>query len=873
LNIGVHSRKTGKGWTLKTVFAGCLAAIFLLCAPGCSGGGEGKDGGIPPDGGADSCFDDGGTGCPVAEHNGVRAFGTDGGFSIRGGALEVKIDLSRGFLDIESSGAHLTRAESRVLWIKNGTAQSTGSSSQGEKTVQFEPLDDPLGSGLRAVMKPVLEKSPSIMTFIEIRKDSTFVTASATAAWPGDDGKGVIVTQFSPLVADTGTKGALFIGDDPAKHVILDNGFDLYFDFTARVFRMGGNNSIMFGPGAASNYNMTVYDPESGRSVTGGFLTMKYGPGILAVDYDQSKSQQESGRKGLTRFDGFGHYMDGKPPIAGGGSYSLDSETFYLDLAPPTVFDGMEGYAFRYAQRIGKVVRTDVPTGWNSWGGGSGSGGYGTAIDYDLMIGNLEACASDFFPWGMKYFMMDDGWMKTEGDWEPNPARFPSVGGKDGVLRLADEVRARGMIPGIWISPFTVKRNSALASAHPGWLVEPEGIGKSMVPSDSKILDLSNPEALDWLEALFARMHDYWGFKWFKVDFTYYAMFMNIDEMHDPSQTQWEAYRNAIARIRKAVGPDSFLVGIAANGAWMDFADGQRISLDNEPMWGDPPQDQGTKVTYTAFVRKYYLNNRVWLNHQDLLFFRADYGLTLAESRTLASAMIMGGGIFKLGDPYVAHHQHPEWREVVHRMLPVYAASGRPLDLFKREYPEVWELKAQRGDRQWRVVSLYNWGINRDIGATAWEPEATRDFTINLAEHGFAAGSQVLAVESWSGTHQWLIGGVLKHTLKPRTDAVFILRQRPQVPAVVHTSRHLLGTAVEVHDEMWVEAERKLYFKVDTVPGSQITIMVADGGLSPDTVSIAKVSGLVMNADDGVVRISFTPVSAGTNVELSFKQK
>jgi alpha-galactosidase len=755
-----------------------------------------------------------------------------------------------------------------VTWKEGGVEQTVSTSSPGARSIRFAAFDDALGGGLRGVLENATAKGPIIRTHLQIRQNATFATVYSDATWPAGAGEGVTVLKLSPLVADTSARGALFLGADPSSHKILDNGYDMYFDYTSRVYRMGDENSLLFGPGAASNYNMAIYDPATGKSATGGFMSMEQGIGIVAADFNAASAITDGGRKGFTRYEAFVYYMDGKPPAAVEGGSGLTSGLFYLDLAPRTVFDGLENWASRYAKRIGKKIWTDIPTGWNSWGGGSSAGGYGTDIDRALIMENLGYCASDFKPWANRYFMIDDGWQIGEGDWDPNPERFPPSGAMNGMEALAGDIIANGLIPGIWIAPFGVLKNSALAKEHPDWLLKPAGMGSNMVPSDMLLLDLSHPEALDWVEATFKKIHG-WGYRWFKVDFTYYAMFMS--GMHDPTQTQWEAYRNAVGRIRGAVGPDSFVVGIAGNGVWMDFADGQRITLDNQPTWGDPPEKDGDKITYLSFARKYYMSNRLWLNHLDLLFLKETYGQTQGEARAMASAMVLAGGVFKTGDSYELLHQHPEWRSVVHRMTPVYPHSGRPLDLFEREYPELWELKAQREGKSWSVVGLFNWGQNRDIGAKDYEAEGDRAFSVDLKRFGFAAGDPVLSVDSWTGQASWIYDEVLKATLKPRTDRVFILRGAPSQPAFVHTSRHLLGTAVELHQESWDDAAGKLSALVDTVAGDAISITVATAGKKVKSAAASGAGDIVITPGDAVAAVEFTPVQAGTLVEIMFE--
>lgn len=77
----------------------------------------------------------------------------------------------------------------------------------------------------------------------------------------------------------------------------------------------------------------------------------------------------------MTRFDAMTFYMDkGRAPIVDVEGGRLESELLYVDFLPEDVFSGLEDFGLRLSARIDKKVFTDVPTGWNSWGGGTGGG-------------------------------------------------------------------------------------------------------------------------------------------------------------------------------------------------------------------------------------------------------------------------------------------------------------------------------------------------------------------------------------------------------------------------------------------------------------------------------------------------------------------
>ena len=178
---------------------------------------------------------------------------------------------------------------------------------------------------------------------------------------------------------------------------------------------------------------------------------------------------------------------------------------------------------------------------------------------------------------------MDDGWELTVGDWEANK-KFPS-----GMAAMADKIRASGRIPGLWLAPFMVTLNSALARHHPDWLLrndqgEPVKAGLSW-NGITYTLDSSHPEVLAWLDALIRKVCS-WGFEYLKIDFLYAGALPGKRKNDLPREV---AYRQALQLIRVAAG-DAYILGCAALIVpSLGLCDGIRIGPDVTPYWINTP--------------------------------------------------------------------------------------------------------------------------------------------------------------------------------------------------------------------------------------------------------------------------------------------
>lgn len=101
-------------------------------------------------------------------------------------------------------------------------------------------------------------------------------------------------------------------------------------------------------------------------------------------------------------------------------------------------------------------------------------------------------------PLGIELLVLDDGWFGRRdsdtcslGDWDPHPRKLPG-----GLARLAEKVRAEGLLFGLWMEPEMVSPDSELYRAHPDWCLHLPGRGCT-TGRDQLVLDLSRPEVLE----------------------------------------------------------------------------------------------------------------------------------------------------------------------------------------------------------------------------------------------------------------------------------------------------------------------------------------------------------------------------------------
>ena len=132
-------------------------------------------------------------------------------------------------------------------------------------------------------------------------------------------------------------------------------------------------------------------------------------------------------------------------------------------------------------------------------------------IMLDFADGALEA--------GMDTVVMDDGWFGARrndkaglGDWIPTKELFA-----DGLKKFVERIRLKGIKFGIWIEPEMVNPDSELFRAHPDWVMRDEG-RELLLSRDQLVLDMANPNVVEYLKNIFDKCFEDVEIDYFKWD-------------------------------------------------------------------------------------------------------------------------------------------------------------------------------------------------------------------------------------------------------------------------------------------------------------------------------------------------------------------
>ena len=160
------------------------------------------------------------------------------------------------------------------------------------------------------------------------------------------------------------------------------------------------------------------------------------------------------------------------------------------------------------------------------------------------------------------YVQIDDGWQGTghglgeNRDWTTIDKRFPG-----GMAGLATYIKSRGLKPGIWLAPHGQSNEAVVKKNHGVFMLKPDGTSVSNTWEGRFLLDPSTAESQQYLKDLFSTLSR-WGYEYFKIDGQPIVVreYRNQkSSMKNPTGDSDELYRDTLASIRVAIGPDPFL--------------------------------------------------------------------------------------------------------------------------------------------------------------------------------------------------------------------------------------------------------------------------------------------------------------------------
>jgi alpha-galactosidase len=193
--------------------------------------------------------------------------------------------------------------------------------------------------------------------------------------------------------------------------------------------------------------------------------------------------------------------------LAPGASFS--TPTSFLALHRGDCFAALDSYRQLMATQglaAPRVPKDAYESIWCAWG-------YEREFSLPLVRGTLGKVQE----LGLKWAVLDDGWQRLTGDWQPDLAKFPR--GEADMKALVQDIHARGLKARLWIAPLAVAPGSAELHEHTDMLLlDADGAVRNVTWWNSFYLCPAYAKTQQRLAATIKTIIGDWGFDGLKVD-------------------------------------------------------------------------------------------------------------------------------------------------------------------------------------------------------------------------------------------------------------------------------------------------------------------------------------------------------------------
>lgn len=344
--------------------------------------------------------------------------------------------------------------------------------------------------------------------------------------------------------------------------------------------------------------------------------------------------------------------------------------------------------------------------GWCSWYQ------YYEHINPGIIKTNLELCSRSSIPFD--FFQIDDGWQAATGDWLTESLNF-----RGKIKSLAQAITEKGMMPGIWLAPFSAARNSQIYIEHPEYILRDENgraIRAGYNPTWNGFyygLDISHPRFREYIQEVILNITQNWGYKYLKLDFLFSACLRGANH-HNIKLSRVEVLREGMELIRKAAPRGTRLLGcgmpLAGGIGTVDY---MRIGPDTGDYWlrleGKLLRTgsmMGLRNAMRSTMMRSGMNRQLWVNDPDCILARATgTRLSPSERQAQLDALAVSGGLMVLSDEMslLTESDYNDLKLLLEVNRECYGHNSIALDGMEREVPELfWN------DAMW--LAVFNWG-------------------------------------------------------------------------------------------------------------------------------------------------------------------
>ncbi|MDO4547835.1 MAG: alpha-galactosidase [Clostridia bacterium] len=478
------------------------------------------------------------------------------------------------------------------------------------------------------------------------------------------------------------------------------------------------------------------------------------------------------------------------------------------------VYETRFGVAYAPVNRNNRFPRP--PVGWMTW----------YAVQFDAcektVLENARFLKEKLAAYGANAIWVDWEWYHRDFSgthdpgvdvFHPDPERYPN-----GLAAVANEIKAMGLIPALWIGATNDPTRNEFIQANPdALLVQKRGW------CGQYFLDPTHPKVLSqYIPRVFSQIREmgYEAAKWDCLPITFERVDSNHDKLYNPALSTDEAMRAVVAAARDVVGPDFYMLSCSG--------DTLRDMLFAGDLF-DAARIGGDIFRWSEFISQGV--NRIlamYPFHNTLLYADPDNVVIRPKYNTFDQAVSRVSIVSVLGLPFTIGDNLPDLEDerlsLIRRAIPIM--DIHPMDIRENigdNRQLVVNLAIATPYEEWNVVDVLNLLETRNTLYISLDGNLHLDT---------GAGERYLLFDYWNGEYMGEVGEGFRLTLDPCASRVICVRRKTGIPQIISTTRHISQGALELSDVSYDRERRVLSGTADVVPGDDYAIYVyAPAGL------------------------------------------
>lgn len=427
--------------------------------------------------------------------------------------------------------------------------------------------------------------------------------------------------------------------------------------------------------------------------------------------------------------------------------------------------------------------------GWCSWFA------FWNRVTEEDIHKTADVLSEKLVPYGLEYLQIDDGYQREPGGW-PETWLVPNEKFPNGMENLANYIKGKNMVPGIWT--YMSFHNKEAAQANKELFVLDNDGNLAVGNWIEYCMDGSNPKTIDKLIRPIYAGFNKMGWKYFKVDALRHLRYDGYNSFPDffknKGTTRVDAFRNIVKSVREEIGPDNYMLACwGVRPELIGIADACRIGTDGYGLGG--------LSQYNSF------NNVVWQNDPDHIEAFGDFAYRDCMATSITGSLYMitdKPKDYETGnlDPIIRtipvlytqpgqiYDVDPTRSMYLDRVDSEISGSGeRIFDASRTSFNDLFLLEINKPYENWMI-----------LGRTG-----DRVKHIEFKRLGLDHAEKYLVFDFW---HKKYLGSFNQGFTPEIVDTtykcqVFCIRKEEKHPQLIATNRHISCGALELKDVSW----------------------------------------------------------------------